>query len=304
MRIAIAGGTGFIGQALIERLSRQGAEIIIISRSSGGTNDAHSPQKVSWEQALSHPDSLGQLDAIVNLAGASLNQRWTKAAKQAIIDSRITTVRHITQLIKGMSHKPKVVVQSSAVGIYGTSTDQTFDEASHVEKSDFLSHVTLAWEEAAEAIAQEGVRLVKLRTGVVLGNQGGAFPLMKLPFLLGVGGTVGSGKQWLSWIHIDDMVRLIEFSIEHPDLSGPVNAVAPSPVTNQTFGHAIARQYHRPYWFPLPKFLLQIGLGERSTLLLDGQKVLPGKAIEAGFNFLYPELDAALANLRGAAKLR
>ncbi|ANS73547.1 epimerase [Paenibacillus yonginensis] len=301
MRIAIAGGTGFIGRALIPPLISQGNRIVLITRSPGRKIEGIDPSAVeqwSWEQILDSPDVMGRIDAVVNLAGASLNQNWTRQAKQQIINSRLTTVQQTAEWIRRMSHKPEVVVQSSAVGIYGTSTKQTFDEHSETSPVDFLSEVTTRWENAADEIAHEGVRLVKLRTGVVLGNSGGAFPLMKLPFLLGAGGPVGSGKQWLSWIHLEDMVRLIDFSIKNPDLSGPVNAVSPSPVTNDSFGRAVAKQYHRPYWLPLPAFLLKAALRERSTLLLDGQKVLPVKALEAGFTFRFPELAEALADIK------
>ncbi|WP_138494179.1 TIGR01777 family oxidoreductase [Paenibacillus pinistramenti] len=298
MRIAVAGGTGFIGRALVNRLSRQGHEVLIITRSPEGGMEDPKIRLLGWQEALGNPDALGPLDAIVNLAGASLNQPWTQKAKQQILESRLITVQQVAELVRGLTHKPEVVVQSSAVGIYGTSTDQTFDESSEPAGDDFLSRVTINWEQAAEDIDRQGIRLVKLRTGVVLGNSGGAFPLMKLPFMFGAGGAVGSGKQWLSWIHLEDLVRLIAFSITNDGLSGPVNAVAPSPVTNKSFGHTIARQYHRPYWLPLPGFLLKAALGERSTLLLDGQKVLPNKALAAGFTFIYPELDDALANLK------
>ncbi|GGA37394.1 TIGR01777 family oxidoreductase [Paenibacillus physcomitrellae] len=301
MRIAIAGGTGFIGRALIPLLLSQGNRIVLITRSPGRKIEGIDPSVIeqwSWEQILDSPNAMGRIDAIVNLAGASLNQNWTRETKQQIIDSRLTTVQQTAEWIRRMSYKPEVVVQSSAVGIYGTSTEQTFDEHSKTSPVDFLSEVTTRWENAADEIANEGVRLVKLRTGVVLGNSGGAFPLMKLPFLLGAGGPVGSGKQWLSWIHLEDMVRLIDFSITNPNLSGPVNAVSPSPVTNDSFGRTVAKHYHRPYWLPLPAFLLKAALRERSTLLLDGQKVLPVKALEAGFTFHYPELAEALADMK------
>ncbi|MNP01073.1 Epimerase family protein [compost metagenome] len=161
---------------------------------------------------------------------------------------------------------------------------------------DFPSGVVQEWEEASDMI--QGVRLVKLRVSVVLGNKGGAFPLMKLPFMLGVGGRMGSGQQWMSWIHITDLMRLIEFCIHQTNIEGPVNASAPEPVTNEQFGRTVAAVYHRPYWFPIPSFLLKAVAGELSLILLQGQRVLPSKLIKNGFEFRYPELQDALQALK------
>lgn len=343
MRIAIAGGSGFIGQALCRQLNKRGDEVIVISRrpgqpvySRGQINRTQWPDQlewsnqleqkdqlkqkdqlerkdqldqsdqsgalavVSWDQVLREPDILGKPDAFINLAGATLNQRWTKRGKQTIIGSRLQTVSQTAELLRKLTHKPEVLIQGSAIGIYGTSLGETFDEGTETEASDFLSRVAVSWENAADSITKQerGMRLVKLRTGVVLGNEGGAYPLMKLPFLLGIGGKIGSGKQWLSWIHIEDMVSLILFCLQNPEIAGPINAVAPHPVTNEAFGRSLATVYRRPYGFPLPAFLLQTVLGERATLLLDGQRVLPHKALEAGFRFSFSELAPALQDLK------
>lgn len=305
MRLAIAGGTGFIGRALTSDLQSKGHEVIIISRRNTEKQPMYGADRsfmpvthISWEQAQQAPEKLGRLHAVINLAGATLNQRWSETNKQQMLQSRLQTVQQISGLLNKLESKPELVIQASAVGIYGTALDQTFTENSPISQSDYLSGLASRWEAEAESLSASGVRLIKLRTGVVLGNSGGAYPLMKLPFLLGSGGRIGSGKQWLSWIHINDMVSLIEFCLLNKEISGPVNAVSPFPVTNDIFGKTIASVYHRPYYFPLPAVLLRTLLGERATLLLDGQRVLPEKVLNAGLQFAFPELEDALANLK------
>ena len=298
MNIAIAGGTGFIGQALVRKWLNAGHQVTVISRSSTRTEQHLQARQFSWEQVLAEPEELGKLDVLVNLAGATLNQRWTEEAKKEIIQSRLHTVQLLARLLDSLPQKPGVVIQGSAIGIYGTSLDQTFDESSATTSRDFLARVTTGWEQAAEMLHKDGVRLVKLRTGVVLGNEGGAFPLMRLPYMLGAGGRIGSGEQWLSWIHIEDMVGLLDFIIHQPELYGPVNAVGPNPTTNNSFGKTLATVYHKPYLLPVPSLVLKTILGERATLVLDGQRVLPTKAIQAGFTFKYPDLEAAFQALK------
>jgi uncharacterized protein (TIGR01777 family) len=188
-----------------------------------------------------------------------------------------------------------VVINASGMSIYGTSLNDTYDERSPHHIVDFLSGIVEEWEQAADQI--KGVRVVKIRIGLVIGKDGGAFPKMLLPYKLGVGGKIGSGNQWISWIHIDDMVQLIDTCIQNEQISGPVNATAPNPVTNDQFGRAIAAAWHRPHWFPLPAFMLKLMFGELSTLLLDGQKVLPHVLLNHGFEFKYPTIDQALRDL-------
>ncbi len=299
MKIAICGGTGFIGQSLIKHWITQGHHIIIITRklAKHTTTITHEQlEYLTWDQLDRHPESLENLDALVNLAGASLSQRWTNQAKQRIKDSRLTTVSSISKLISHLKNKPAVVIQASAVAIYGTSLEETFEETSQTRVMDFPSEVVQRWEDAANSI--QDVRLVKLRISVVLGSHGGAYPMMRLPFKLGVGGKIGSGQQWMSWIHISDMVRLIEFCILNPNIEGPVNAATPQPVTNDQFGRAVAAVHQRPYWFPLPSFLLRGIVGELSLILLKGQRVLPSKALEHGFQFNFPEIKEALQDLK------
>ena len=293
MRIAICGGTGFVGKHLVPYLIDRGHEITLISRSSASTNGAICT--VTWNELKSTPELLEGVEAIVNLAGESINQRWTQTAKQRILDSRLSTTRQIAQLVEELKSKPSVVVNASGISIYGTSETDTYDERSPGRLTDFLAHVVEQWELAADQI--QHTRVVKVRVGIVLGSDGGAFPKMALPYKLGVGGKVGSGKQWLSWIHMEDMVRLIDACLHNDDLAGPVNATAPSPVTNAQFGHLLARALNRPSWFPVPAVMMKLIFGELAVLLLEGQKVLPRVLLEHGFSFKYPQLEDALADL-------
>ncbi|MET3549326.1 uncharacterized protein (TIGR01777 family) [Paenibacillus favisporus] len=296
MRVAICGGTGFIGSALSEHLLKNGHEVIVVTRKLP-PDHKRDPRLVlyTWDEIASHPELMEGMDALVNLAGSSLSQRWTTKAKDSIIRSRLTTVAAVAKLVEELHSKPGVVIQASAIAVYGTSWTDTFDENSPKQVMDFPSDVVSRWEDAADSI--QGVRLVKLRIGVVLGNQGGAFPIMRLPYRLGVGGKIGSGRQWLSWIHLEDIVRLIEFCMTHPEAEGPVNATAPEPVTNDQFGQAVGRAYHRPHWFPVPAVMMKAVLGEQSLIILEGQRILPAKALELGFKFRYPRLQGALSDL-------
>lgn len=298
MKYAICGGTGFIGSALTEYWIQAGHEVIIIGRKLPQERMSHPKlQYLTWNDLSSNPGYAEGCDALINLAGSSLSQRWTPDGKTSIRQSRLETVISAAQLLESLKHKPPVVIQSSAVAIYGTSLKNTFDESSPSHVMDFPSSVVKDWEEAADHYYKD-IRLVKLRTGVVLGNKSGAFPKMKLPYLLGFGGKIGSGRQWVPWIHIADMVALIDFCITNPEISGPVNATAPQPVTNNDFGRTIGKVYHRPHWLPLPSLVLKTALGELSEILLKGQRVLPSKAVSYGFNFTYPTIQAALEQLK------
>ena len=298
MKYVICGGTGFIGKALNKYWLQAGHEVIVVGRKIPDAPSNH-PQlhHATWDQLKSDPSLVEGCAALVNLAGASLSQLWTTKGKLAIRQSRLTTVAAAANLIDSMEHKPTVVIQSSAVAIYGTSQKDTFDESAPSRVMDFPSDVVRDWEAAADS-SYTGIRLVKLRTGVVLGNQSGAFPKMKLPYLLGFGGKIGSGRQWVPWIHLADIVALIDFCVTTPDISGPVNATAPEPVTNEEFGKAIGKVYHRPHWFPLPSFVLKTAVGELSEILLKGQRVLPVKALTHGFVFTYPLIQNALEQLK------
>ncbi|WP_042164316.1 TIGR01777 family oxidoreductase [Paenibacillus gorillae] len=300
MRVAITGGTGFVGTALVKALLERQDEVWIISRTakSPGAQAAKGLYYTTWTELAEQPSKLEGVQAIINLAGESINQRWTAAAKQRVLDSRLHATVRVARIVQELRQKPEVVINASGISAYGSSLSETFDESSPMNTTDFLSGVVRQWEKAANAIEVE--RLVKLRVGVVLNNKGGAFPLMALPYKLYGGGPIGSGKQWLSWIHLEDMVRLILFCLDNRKVQGPVNGSAPEPVTNEDFGRALGKAFHKPHWFPVPAFLMKTVLGEMSSLLLDGQRALPHKALELGFQFRYPDVDSAMKELAGS----
>lgn len=294
MKIAITGGTGFIGTHLVHYFLQQGHELFLISR----TPTPHTPSGVklySWKQIADNPHALEGVDAIINLAGASINQRWTEPNKYTILQSRLDAAAHIATLVSALNQKPQVVINAAGMSIYGTSLTATFTESSPSHIGDFLSTVCEQWEAAADRITS--CRVVKIRIGLVLGNDGGAFPKMALPYRLGIGGKVGSGEQWLSWIHAEDMCRLIDACIQNPSIVGAVNGTAPTPVTNDQFGRTLAKVLNRPHWFPVPSFMMKLLFGELATLLLDGQRVIPQVMLDHGFTFRYPTLATALHQL-------
>ena len=279
MKIAITGGSGFVGRALTERLRAAGHSVTAVSlRTQPG------------------PDAFAGPQAVVHLAGEPVAQRWTAAARERIRNSRIEGTRSLVAAL--CQQPPAVLVSASAVGYYGSRGDEILTEDSP-PASDFLGQIALGWEREARAAEQFGVRVVTPRIGVVLGRGGGALWKMLLPFRLGVGGRLGSGKQWMSWIHLDDLVSLIEFAIATPTLSGPVNAVAPSPVTNVDFTRELAAALHRPAIFPVPALALKMLFGEMSQVILGGQRVIPQAALRAGFQFRYAEIGEALRQILG-----
>lgn len=297
MHIAIAGGSGFIGTHLVRNWRKQGHQVTVISRSCAKVRDGLSlTDCVTWDELATQPDRLDGVDAIVNMAGESISSgRWTNERKQRILLSRVDMTQKIVALVEGMNRKPSVVINGSAIGVYGMSDEARFDEDSLATGSDFLAHVSGQWEAEADRIPVE--RLVKIRTGVVLGVDGGAFPKMAEPYKLFAGGRIGSGRQWLSWIHIDDYVRLLDFCLHTPIMSGVVNATAPHPVTNDEFGRALGQAMRRPHLLPVPAFVLKLLLGEMAELLLCGQHVTPARALAAGFTFKYPSIKLAVQDL-------
>ncbi|SCW60452.1 hypothetical protein SAMN04487970_101964 [Paenibacillus tianmuensis] len=298
MKVAITGGTGFVGKHLTQLFLQKKDTIILISRKKR-RSDHPLIRHMTWDELESNMKPLEGVDAIVNLAGETINQRWTEEAKKRILESRLDAVNRVQALIEQLDKKP-VLVNASGISIYGTSETGTFTEESELSVEDFLSGVVDQWEMLAEHIPD--TRVVLLRIGLVLGNDGGAFPKMSLPFKLGVGGRVGSGRQIMSWIHIEDLCRMIEFCIEHEEIEGPVNATAPIPVTNDQFGRSLAKALRRPYWFPVPAFVLKALFGELSELLLNGQQVFPKVVTDLGFRYNYPVIDHALENLLRSGK--
>ncbi len=304
MKIAIAGGTGFVGTRLVERLHSQGDTILLLSRHAAKARRqfpsdlfprvevaAYTPtQAGDWYQAISG------CDGVVNLAGEPIVAgRWTAARKQAIRDSRRLTTQRLVEAIAAAAVRPKVLVNGSAIGAYGTSETKEFDEYSYTG-SDFLAQACKDWEAAADEATPLGVRVVKLRAGIVLGYGGALARLLPL-FQLGLGGAIGTGKQWFSWIHRDDLARLIAFALHDSRIVGVLNGTAPHPVTNAEFTQALAQAVGRPAFLPVPAAALQIAFGEAAVVVVEGQKVLPQKALLNGFVFRYPRIEEALAQI-------
>ena len=292
MRIVIAGGSGFLGRALADALRREGRQVKVLTRRPG----ALAADDVRWnpESGGAWSGVLERTEAVVNLAGEGIADRsWTAARKAAILSSRITATRTLSEAIRACAHPPRIFVSASGVGFYGTPGDQPLTEES-APGSDFLATVCRLWER--ETSAAVGVaRIVFLRTGVVLSRDGGALPRMALPFRFFVGGRLGSGRQYVSWIHLKDWVEMVRWAL-NDTVSGPLNVTAPNPVTNDGFAHALAAAMHRPALFPVPAFVLRGMLGREmaDALLLEGQRALPRKAETLGFSFRYPTVDAAL----------
>lgn len=292
MRIVIAGGSGFLGRALADALRREGRQVKVLTRRPG----ALAADDVRWnpESGGAWSGVLERTEAVVNLAGEGIADRsWTAARKAAILSSRITATRTLSEAIRACAHPPRIFVSASGVGFYGTPGDQPLTEES-APGSDFLATVCRLWER--ETSAAVGVaRIVFLRTGVVLSRDGGALPRMALPFRFFVGGRLGSGRQYVSWIHLKDWVEMVRWAL-NDTVSGPLNVTAPNPVTNDGFAHALAAAMHRPALFPVPAFVLRGMLGREmaDALLLEGQRALPRRAETLGFRFRYPTVDAAL----------
>ncbi|EFV74901.1 MULTISPECIES: TIGR01777 family oxidoreductase [Cytobacillus] len=299
MRIAIAGGTGFVGNALVKKLLEKKHEIFILTRNISHKQHSKNLNYVQWLNDDDSPeDVLESIDVFINLAGESINSgRWTEDRKKRILNSRITATKEVRRIISRLEEKPYTLINASAVGYYGTSQVETFTESSRKSGTDFLAETVRRWEEEAAKAEEFEVRTVFCRFGIILEKNDGALPRMALPYKLFAGGTVGSGSQWVSWIHLDDAVSGILFCIEHEQLHGPVNFTSPYPVTMKEFGQILGEVLNRPHWMPAPGFALKIALGEMSTLVLEGQKVLPEKLQSFGYEFLYPELKAALSDI-------
>ena len=296
MNIVIAGGSGFIGKKLTELAQSEGHQVYVLTR--GEAKKENGVVFVNWLKDEAHPElHLPDVDAFFNLAGVSLNDgRWTNTQKEKILQSRITATNECYRIIEALPVKPKVFVNSSAVGIYPVSKTAIYIEESIEQADDFLGNVVKTWESAASKIADLGVRTCYTRLGVVLGNEG-ALPMMVLPYKMYVGGTIGSGEQWLSWIHVEDVARAMLYIIEDESLKGVVNFTSPNPKRMRTFGKIIGNTLHKPHWLPVPSVALQLALGEKSLLVLEGQFVVPEKLLASDFTFKYTSLTDALKNL-------
>ncbi|MDF2858438.1 MAG: dependent epimerase family protein [Neobacillus sp.] len=293
----IAGGSGFIGKKLTDTLLRNGHDVVILTRKQRPATGKVS--YVRWLEQDAQPEAeIKQADAFINLAGVSINDgRWTKTHQEQIYDSRMTATDELLRIMFAMQAKPSVLINASAIGIYPASPNAAYTEESPEISGDFLGRTVHDWEMKAKQAAEHGIRSVFMRFGVVLGKEGGALPLMSLPYKLFVGGTVGTGKQWVSWVHVTDVIRSIAFAIETSELSGPVNATSPSPCRMEDFGKTIGSVLQRPHWLPVPSFAMKLALGQKSALVLEGQQVLPQVLMNAGFEFAFPSLDGALRDL-------
>lgn len=327
MRIAITGATGLIGRRVVTALRERGDDVTVLSRDPGrasaqlekSTRSTGAPGKTSgepgditgthgattgaldaqgWEPTLetAPAQALAGRDAIVHLAGENIAQRWSAAAKQAIRDSRVTGTRQLVQGIGELAEaeRPRVLVSGSAIGYYGAHGDEPIDEDVPAG-SDFLAQTCQAWEAEADAAAgRHGVRVVKVRTGVVLDREGGALAKMLPPFKLGVGGPVAGGRQYISWVHPQDLVGIVLAAIDDARWQGAINATAPQPQRNSDFSKALGRELHRPSLLPVPAVGLKLMYGEMAKIVTTGARVLPAKALVLGYEFHYPELEGAL----------
>lgn len=297
MKVVVTGGTGFVGRALVRRLLERKDDVVVLTRDArraakrvdpranavdwGGADDA-------WEAAVAGAD------AVLNLAGENLARRWTAAAKQKIRESRLNACARLHAALAKSEKRPDVVVSASAVGWYGSRGDEELTEESP-RGTGFLADLAADWEAAAARLGALGPRVVCARTGVVLARDGGALAKMIPPFKLFVGGRIGSGRQWMSWIHREDLVELLLFALKTPSASGAINATSPNPARNADFATSLGKALQRPAFVPAPAALVRLALGEMSSVVLEGQKVLPKRALELGFAFRHADLDRALS---------
>ncbi len=296
MKCVVSGGTGFIGRRIVERLLQDKHYVGVWSRRPGAEKRT-AVASFSWDPLRGEPsdDSVNSMDAVIHLAGETVAQRWNAEVKARIRDSRVLGTRRLVDVIARVPHKPKVLVCASAVGFYGNRGDEALTETS-APGSGFLADVCRAWEAEADRAVQFGLRVVKVRIGFVLGKDGGALAKMAPAFRAFVGGRLGSGKQWVPWVHADDVAELFVYAAGN-GVSGVWNATSPKPVSNEEFTRKLARAVHRPALFPVPPFVLKLAFGELGQNMLDSARVIPQAALEAGFPFRYTELDAALRNL-------
>ena len=299
MKVLITGATGFVGRQVVLYLRDRGHDMVVLTRDSESA-----PVRLpvacpifSWQGTGQPPqEALAGVDAVVHLAGENIINRWTLSRKRKITESRTESTRQLASAMQKMDRPPKVFVCASAVGFYGDRGDELLDESSEPGEG-FLSNLCRQWEETARQVENFGVRVVSLRIGVVLGHDGGALQPMLPPFRMGLGGKVGTGKQWMSWIHVCDLAGLILHAIETDSIRGPVNAVSPHPATNVVFTQTLAMVLKRPHMFAVPGFALKFLMGETSQVILSGQRVMSRKT--SGYEFIFPELQKALEDICG-----
>jgi uncharacterized protein (TIGR01777 family) len=301
MKILITGGTGFVGTQLTSRFIQDGHDVTILSRSAKRSGDVprgisylqgDPTQKGPWQEAVKNHD------AVINLAGASIFSKWTEEHKKAIRESRVNTTQNIVEGIPSHPERSFTLFSTSAVGYYGFCGDEELVEDSP-PGNDFLAQIAKEWEAEALKAKEKGVRVVITRFGIVLGEKGGALGQMIPLFKKYVGGPIGNGKQWFSWVHIKDLAEAFAFLIKHPKISGPVNVCSPNPVRNKDLAKALGKILHRPSFMPAPGFMVKLVLGEFGSVILEGQRVIPRRLLENGFTFQYADIYKALESIGG-----
>lgn len=296
--LLITGGTGFIGQVLCQKLIEKGYALTVLSRQREADVKAQCG-RVTSIQSLSELTDHSGFDGVINLAGEGIaEKRWSDERKQALRDSRIALTEHLVQTMRTFKHKPAVLVSGSAIGFYGDQGDRLVDENTQ-PNDDFSHRLCRDWENSANAATDDGIRVCFSRTGLVVGRDGGFLQRMLLPFKLCLGGRLGSGEQYMPWIHRQDVVNALVWMLENDSATGPYNVVSPNPVTNREFTRTLGRVLNRPTPFPAPAFVLRAAFGEMSRLLLTGQKARPERLLNEGFEFRFPELENALADAVG-----
>jgi uncharacterized protein len=301
MNITMTGATGLIGRKLVQALRERGDGVTVLSRSPERAGATLGVEAVRWDPSAgpAPAEALVHRDAVVHLAGEPVAQRWSDDAKRRIRESRETGTRNLVAGLRAAgTEAPRTLVASSAVGYYGKHGDERVPESA-AAGSDFLADVCVAWERESSAAAELGVRVVLIRTGVVLDKNGGALEKMLPPFKLGVGGPVAGGHQYLPWIHVDDLVSLYLKALDDPSWSGPYNGAAPEPVTNAAFSKALGRALHRPAFAPVPAFAIKLLYGEMSEIVTEGQRAVPERALAGGFTYQHADLDEALRDTLG-----
>ncbi len=301
MKILITGGTGFVGTQLTSRLIQDGNEVTILTRSGKGSEKGSTgisylqgdpTRKGPWQEAIKDHD------AIINLAGASIFSKWTEEHKKAIRETRVSTTQNIVEGIPPHPEKKITLFSTSAVGYYGFCGDEELSENSP-PGNDFLARIALEWEGEALKARGKGARVVITRFGIVMGEKGGALSQMIPLFKKYIGGPIGSGRQWFSWVHIKDLAEAFVFLIKHPEIPGPVNVCSPNPVRNKDLAKALGKALHRPSFLPAPGFMVKLVLGEFGSVILEGQRVIPRKLLDSGFRFQYLDIEKALQSIVG-----